>query len=246
MVIHFQPLNSFLVRCAASAVALGAVWLGAPQTAKAADEDEAVQVDTQVDLSLDAPAPLATFEPAPDDPGSLLLAGKVGGILPMNGLDPFIAGGVEIGWIFGGTKRRIAALLDVTYTAPEAEGSTLDTRLAGGGFGWRITQKELILQPTFLYRLTGLGPVVPFAGLGPRIYLLETVGEGAAAGIQFKDSQERSTKLGVGLPLGVEYLLGPGGLMAELLLEWAPLNHRITGDASLLGATLFIGYRATL
>ena len=240
MVTHLMPSHSFIIRFACSAISLGAFLL-APQLAQAQD------VEAQVDLNLSAPAPSDTFEPPPEqDAGGLLLAGKVGGILPMNGLDPFIAGGVEIGWIFGGTERRIAALLDVTYTAPGAEGSASDTRVSGGGFGWKITQKELILQPTFLYRLTGLGPIVPFAGIGPRLYFLETVGEGAAAGAQFQDSQEQSTKFGVGLPLGAEYILGPGGLMAELLLEWAPLDHRITGDASLLGATLFVGYRATL
>jgi hypothetical protein len=34
--------------------------------------------------------------------------------------------------------------------------------------------------------------------------------------------------------------------MAELLTEWALLDHRITGDVSLLGMTLFAGYRARL
>jgi hypothetical protein len=105
-------------------------------------------------------------------------------------------------------------------------------------------QKELVLQPTFLYRLTSDSALVPFAGLGPRIYLLETVAEGKANGEVIQESHERSTKFGVGLPLGVEYTLGPGGLMAELLFEWGPLEHRVTGDTSLLAATLQLGYRA--
>lgn len=220
---------------------LGVLCLCAPAGAAEATAEAAATLELSAPPVVDSPE--AT---RPQDSGALLLAGKVGGILPLNGLDPFVTGGVEIGWIFGGTGRRIAALLDVTYTAPHASGTATDPRLSGETFGWELRQKELILQPTFLYRLTGLGPLVPFAGIGPRIYFLETVGEGSAAGVAFSDSQEQSTKFGAGLPLGAEYALGPGGLFAELLFEWAPINHRITGDASLMGATLFAGYRAAL
>jgi hypothetical protein len=222
-----------------AAAALGVAALGLSSAAHAED------AGATLDLQLSAPPPLP--EPgAARDAGALLLAGKVGSILPLNGLDPFVAGGLEIGWIFAGTQQRIAALLDLTYTVPHASGSAQEDRLAGGAFGWKIAQKELILQPTFLYRFTDLGPFVPFAGLGPRIYFLETAGEGSAAGVKFQESNERSTKFGLGLPLGAEYALGPGGLLAELLLEWGPLDHRMTGDVSLLGVSLFVGYRARL
>ncbi len=206
----------------------------------------AAEADAKLDVHLSAPAVGGAPEPPESDRGAVLLAGKLGGILPLNGLDPFVAGGLQLGWAFAGTEQRIAALLDVTYTAPGAGASAAAARLDAGAFGWDITQKELILQPTFLYRHTGLGAFVPFAGIGPRIYFLQTVGEGSAAGVQFLESEEQSTKFGAGLPLGAEYTLGPGGLMAEVLLEWAPLDHRITGDSSLLGANLFLGYRARL
>ena len=221
--------------------ALGFTTLGLSPAAHAQDAEAAV------DVQLSAPQVSPEQGAAHGDAaGALLLAGKVGSIVPLNGLDPFVSGGVEVGWIFAGTQQRIAALLDVTYTAPHASGSAFDDRLSGGEFGWKMVHKELIVQPTFLYRLTGLGPLVPFAGLGPRIYFLETVGEGSAAGTKFQESNEQSTKFGVGLPFGAEYALGPGGLMAEMLLEWAPIDHRITGDASLLAASLFVGYRARL
>jgi hypothetical protein len=238
--VKYSKLGSSMgVRATAWAFGLAALSSGA--NAGAEDAAAGVSVDLSVPPSSVGPVPSAN-----EDAAALLVAGKVGGILPLNGLDPFVSGGLELGWIFAGTHQQIAALLDVTYTAPSADGGSADARIAGGEFAWKMSQKELILQPTFLYRYTGLGPVVPFAGLGPRIYFLETVGEGSAAGVKFSETQERSTKLGAGLPLGAEYELGPGGVMAELLLEWAPLNHRISGDASLLGATLFVGYRARL
>ena len=232
-------------------LALGAAGF-APNAAAEDDAESSPDAQgtaaAQAQLAVDTPAPVLdpppTEEAVRSDPGALLLAGKVGGIVPLNGLDPFVTGGIEVGWIFAGTEQRIAALLDVTYTAPHASGTASDPRIAGSAFGWEIAQKELILQPTFLYRYTALGPLVPFAGIGPRIYFLETVGEGSANGVKFSESQEQSTRFGAGLPLGAEYALGPGGLMAELLVEWAPLNHRVTGDVSLLSTSLFAGYRA--
>jgi hypothetical protein len=209
---------------------------------------EEAATEAQAQVALDASTPLLDPAPAQDperaDPGAVLLAGKVGGILPLNGLDPFVAGGIEAGWIFAGTDQRIAALLDVTYTAPSGSGTGTDPRIAGQAFGWDIVQKELIVQPTFMYRYTALGPLVPFAGIGPRFYFLETVAEGSANGAPLSTSKERSTRIGAGLPIGAEYTLGPGGLMAQLLVEWAPLDHRITGDTSLLATSLFAGYRA--
>jgi hypothetical protein len=138
-------------------------------------------------------------------------------------------------------------LLDVSYTVPHKDGTASDARIIGGSYSWELTQKELVFQPTFLYRITGVaGDLVPFVGIGPRIYLLETVVEGKAGDAKIMETKEHSTKFGVGLPLGIEYELGPGGLLAELLFQYGPLNHTITGSTNLGGATLQIGYRALL
>jgi len=202
----------------------------------------AIEADAGPSSAMDDAGGTASSESA------FLAAGKVGGIIPFNGLSPFVAGGVELGWVFAGTEQRMAALLDVSFTMPSADGSERDDRLmyddASGQYDWEITQKQLVLQPTFLYRLTGSSAFVPFVGLGPRIYFLETVSKGSANSERILESEEQSTKFGVGLPLGVEYTLGPGGLMAQALLEWGPLDHRITGDTHLLAATLYLGYRA--
>ncbi len=189
----------------------------------------------------------ATSE-ATSNEGGLLVAAKAGGIIPFNGMDPFVRGGLELGWVFSGQNRTIAALLDISYTRPGASGSEQDDRLAyddvPGEYDWEIEQHELVFQPTFLYRFTSSNPLVPFVGLGPRIYLLETISRGKANDEKIQETSERSTKFGAGLPFGAEYQLGPGGLFAEGLLEWAPLDHRITGDSSLLAGTLQLGYRA--
>lgn len=186
-----------------------------------------------------------------DDSSGLLVAGKIGGMASFNSLSPFPIGGIEIGWVFAGTSRRIAAVLDVSYTAPSKAGTATEDfdpeRVPGGKYSWELRQKQLVLQPTFLYRLTGVaGSVTPYAGIGPRVYLLEGVTRGKAGGVKIDDSFERSTKFGVGIPLGAELALGPGGLFAELLFQWAPLDHRTTGDSNLGSGSLFLGYRAVL
>lgn len=219
-----------------SALSLVGLTLGCAQAAFA--QEASVEADVSTSSS-SAPA-------SKDDSSAFLAAGKAGAVIPLNGLDPFVRGGVELGWVFGGTHRRIAALLDVSYTAPHASGIEKDQRVGSGRYEWELRQKELVFQPTFLYRLTGESALTPFVGIGPRIYFLESVGKGTAAGSELADTYERSTKLGVGLPFGLELRLGPGGLFAEAMLEWGPLDHRITGDSSLLAANVFLGYRALL
>lgn len=185
------------------------------------------------------------------DDWGILLAGKAGGVLPFSDLGLMAAGAIELGFVFGGTGRSIVALLDISYTAPSAEGNAEDSRLQppgdSGDYSWTLTQKQLTLQPTFVYRFTDLvEPFVPYAGIGPRLYLLESVIEGTAGDSKLPESVEQSTSFGFGIPLGCEFELGPGGLFVELLFQWGPLAHKITGDSHLGSSTVWLGYRAIL
>jgi len=190
--------------------------------------------------------------PATHDSGALLLAGKFGGIASFNGLSPFPTVGLEAGYLFGGTGGHIAAALAAEYTAPSSSGTQTEAfspeRIPGEGtYSWELRQKELVLQPTFFYRLPGLVTrLTPYAGIGLRIYFLESVVRGNAGGQSFQDTPERSTKLGFGVPLGAEFQIGPGGLFGELYPQWAPMKHATTGDSHLGGMSLFVGYRAAL
>lgn len=229
-------------------------WMGAvlagllPRPAYAEPE---ARVDSRAAVSEASASTRAAPSTSDLERGAVLLAGKVGGIASFNGLSPFVTFGVEAGYRFPGTGGTIAAVLAVDYTAPSAEGSEADAvvpqRVPGGAYTWELRQKELVIQPTFVYRLPGLvDRLTPYAGIGPRLYLLESVVRGKAGGVAFQDTPERSTKLGVGVPLGAELALGPGGLFAELSLQWAPLAHTTTGDTHLGGTSLFLGYRASL
>lgn len=249
----FESLSTMMTtarRSMTAALSLGLIALAAPALAQEAEPEPPKPASH-------APEQDAALESKPDtggvdDSGALLLAGKVGGIASFNGLDPFVQAGLELGWVFGDTDHSIAGFLQVEYSAPPASGEGSEdqfdpSRVPDGAYEWELVQKELVFQPTFLYRLTGLtDSITPYVGIGPRIYLLETVVRGAAGGETIGDTKERSTKFGAGLPLGVELALGPGGLFAELLLQWAPFDHETTGETHLGGSSLFVGYRALL
>jgi hypothetical protein len=188
---------------------------------------------------------------SPTDTGMVLLGAKVGGIASFNGLDPFVHGAIEVGYVFPALNRGLGAYLQVEYSAPKTDG-TVDEgrereRIPGGAYNWHITQQEFVFAPTFVYRLTRLSDkLTPYVGIGPRIYLLKNTTRGDAGGVTIDETTEQSTKWGVGLPLGAELVLGPGSLIAELMFQWGPLKHTLTGDTHLGGASLSVGYRMFL
>ena len=194
-----------------------------------------------------APLPADTPSPTPDQPkGGLLIGAKVGGIAPFDGLNPFVVGTIELGYILPWLNRGIAGLVAVSYTAPGTSGEQEDPRVPGGKYTWELTQHELIIQPTVMYRYTKLGRIVPFVGIGPRIYLMNSVIKGKAGDSVIGETNEPSTQIGGGLPLGVEFKLGPGALLAELLFEIGTLDHAITGQSHTGGLSLNLGYRFQL
>lgn len=198
-----------------------------------------------------APAPAApnpdTASPAETKPrGAFVVGAKVGGLAPFDGLSPFVVGTLELGYVLPWLNRGIAGLVDVSYTAPSATGEQADPRVPGGKYTWNLVQHELTIQPTILYRYTGLGRLVPFVGIGARIYLMKSVVTGKAGTAPIGETDESSTQIGGAIPLGVELQIGPGALLGELLFEIGTLDHSITGNTHTGGGTLNVGYRFLL
>jgi len=196
------------------------------------------------------PAPAATVQPAaelqvttePADHRRILLSAKVGGIVPFDGLSPFVSVGVELGFVLPVAGRHLAIVLDVDYTQPTTTGSEQDPRVMGGTYTWKLTEQELGIMPVLLYRLTAMKPVIPYAGIGPRILLARsTVRDNGTPAIM--ETHEQSTRLGVAVPIGAELPLGPGHAIGELLLQYGTLNHVATGDANTGAISLSVGYR---
>jgi hypothetical protein len=43
--------------------------------------------------------------------------------------------------------------------------------VTGGSYRWKLTEQEFAIMPALVYRLTGMVPVVPCDGIGPRLLL---------------------------------------------------------------------------
>ncbi|HEX7843919.1 MAG TPA: outer membrane beta-barrel protein [Kofleriaceae bacterium] len=187
-------------------------------------------------------AVIAISSPAFADEPKGLVSAKLGGIVPFDGLSPFVAAGLEVGYVPSAADHRLAVVLDVDYTQPTRTGSEADPRVMGGSYTWKLTEQELAIMPAVIYRLTGMVPVVPYGGIGPRLLLARSTVQGNGSP-PIMETREQSTRIGVGIPLGAELPLGPGRAIAELLLQYGTLNHTATGDANTAALSLALGYR---
>lgn len=197
---------------------------------------------SSVAAAQDKPAEEASEKPK----GAIVAGAKFGGIASFNGLDPFINGALEVGYILPALNRGIGIYADVAYTVPTTTGESNDPRVPTGKYSWTLTQKQLTVTPMVVYRMTRFGKFVPYVGVGPRIYMFESITEGKAGSEVILETYERSTHVGAAVPIGVDYKIGPGALLAELLFEIGPLNHALTGDTNTAATSLSVGYRLML
>lgn len=190
------------------------------------------------------PPPVTIETSAPERVG-LMFGAKVGGIVPLDGLSPFVHFGIELGYVLPPFKRQLAIVVAIDYTQPTTTNVESDPRVMGGTYTWRLTQQELGVMTTLMFRATSVKPVIPYGGIGPRIlFARSNVRDDGAPMIS--TTKEQSTRLGVGIPLGIELPLGPGSGIAELLLQYGTLDHTATGDAHTGALTLALGYRMLL
>lgn len=196
-----------------------------------------------------APATAATAPAPPEvqagqDRGAFVAGALVGLAVPLDGLSPMASGTLEVGYVLPVLDRSFAVLVDVAYTAPSASGTVSnDPRVDGGTWTWKLTQKELTVSPAVYYRFTRLGRLVPFAGIGPRVYFHQSIVEGTGGGEPILPTTEQSTRVGLLVPLGVAWKLGPGEALGQLLFEWGRLDHVATGISTSGGVNVQLGYR---
>jgi opacity protein-like surface antigen len=192
-----------------------------------------------------SPALAADAAGAPKDtPGAgnkgVFITGKVGGIVPFGGLGPNVIGGIDVGYALDmGLAFGVAA----DYAAPKKHGTETDPRIAGGSYSWHLTEQELQIMPFVMYRVKSLGSLVPYFGIGPRIYFLKSTVRSNEGTPSFQETTEQSGKIGFGVPIGLEVHAGPGAAIAELLLQYGGIDHTATGNSNTGAASLALGYR---
>jgi hypothetical protein len=195
------------------------------------------------------PTTIVVTHPPKKDRGEGNVAIKVGVLLPeaFSKLNASYLVDLEFGWVLPVLSHHLAVSVDAAFTAPELDGSTTDPRLdasAGNTYSWHLQQRELMFGLTFYYRHP-IGRFIPYVGIGPRLFLLQSKVSGDASGAGINLSDEVSTKAGFGLPIGLGVTLGPGHLLLEYALNIANIDHRTTGevDVGSSSMTLVLGYR---
>lgn len=190
----------------------------------------------------------STDELPPGDRGAGVIGVKVGALLPQ----PFSPLGaswmvvVEGGYLLPFHHRLIGIVGSVGVTMPTVSGSALsDSRVGGGSFDYQQQSQQFLLGLTVVGHIP-LGRLVPYVGVGPRAFVVRTVSSGQAGGSAFPESSELSVEPGVGVPVGLGILLGPGRLTAELQLLYAPTHQRSTGPGSFGSMSIAAGYSFVL
>lgn len=182
----------------------------------------------------------------------LVLGGKIGG----NVGKPFSEFGVsyvldlEVGYLLPVLDKSIEIFVSGQYTRPTTEGAetAADARLPGdGALRYDIAQQEFSLTLGGLYRIpVGLDWLMPYGGLGARLYMLRTEVKGTAGGELFAPNEETQSAAGLLLLGGVDFALGPGALGAELQFGWAHVDAFVLRDTNLGALQLLVGYRLML
>jgi hypothetical protein len=187
-----------------------------------------------------------TQAPAPAEPSeegdSILLAPKAGFFktpTPLGGA-PYFA--LEVGSVTPLLQRRLALVVEAGFHQPKRSGTINDRQLTRGEQEYRLTEREIALMLSAVYRFEGaLGSVTPYAGGGPGLYLHQATTQGFGA-----TTVEKEGTLGFQLLGGAELRLGPGGLFLEAHYHFTRVDFVSTGSGNVGGFLAGLGYRLRL
>lgn len=190
----------------------------------------------------------STAKIPPDDKGAGLVGLKVGAFLPepFSSLGPSYFVEVEGGYLLPFVHRLIGITGSVAMGMPTIGTTLSDPRVPGGSYTYTQTTQQFMLGLTVVAKIP-LGRFVPYIGIGPRLFLVRTPSSGSAAdGTAIPQSVELSRDVGVGVPAGLDILLGPGRLFAELQFLYSGSSQLSTGPGNFGALSVAAGYRLVL
>ena len=183
------------------------------------------------------------------DKGAGVVGLKIGALLPQafTPLSTSYFLEVEGGYLLPFVHRLLGVTASFAMSMPSVSGDNIsDSRLPSGSYSYTQTTQQYMLGVTALIKIP-LGRFVPYLGVGPRMFFVRTLSSGSAQdGAAILESTELSKEIAVGVPLGLDVLLGPGRAFFEGQLLYAGSSQRSTGPSSFGSITLALGYRLVL
>ncbi|NOK34489.1 hypothetical protein D7W79_28740 [Corallococcus exercitus] len=200
-------------------------------------------------LALLAVAALAAAPSSPgkkDREGPFFIAPKVGFIKPVTSLGGDLFLGGEVGFLTPLLQRRLALVLEVNYHRPSMSGTLRGPQLDNLGqpieSPYTLAEREVAIQLSAVFRFPrALGPLTPYVGAGPGLYLHRATVESFDG-----TASESGGGLGFQALAGAELPLGPGGAFLEAKYHFAPVDFLTTGDVNAGAVLVAVGYRLRL
>lgn len=188
----------------------------------------------------------STWSLPENDKGAALLGLKVGAFLPQAFQDQLSTSyflELEGGYLLPFVHRMFGIVGSFAFSMPTTHGTLSDARVPGGSYSYDQTTQQFQLGLTFVAKVP-IGRFVPYVGVGPRLFVVRTPSSGlSSGGPTIPESVELSQEVGVGVPVGLDVLLGPGRIFAELQLLYAASSQQSTGPGTFGSMTAAAGYR---
>jgi hypothetical protein len=182
----------------------------------------------------------------------IVLGAKLGGNTgtPLNDFGLSYSAELELGYLLplpAPIYHALEVFAGAGYSAPSLsdQSTARDARLPGDGIAhFSIQQRVLTWNVGVLLRVPfETRWLAPYIAAGYRGFFIDSQLDGSAAGRSFGENHEYGYEHGCFGALGIDVFLGPGAVLAELQLAYAPRDSLVLRDTNLGGLQLFVGYR---